>query len=275
MGSLENTLILARTAGQALTKVQGPLDIDPTMALVVQPQYTSLCAQGSKDQWWDQIVALYEDCIKETPQRCNSLADYAKWAEHLYRFWSTALSAREMVVTWAGTDPTKQQCSITPTNLLSVRNINAADFPQGKDPTMIEQLGNETRSALQRRGIDCFVQWDSWQYRNYFLRNTWKTAKAFHHQDGPAFVCGFYAWSKKSPTIPATSSLIDRSIGKEILRIRTLWQEEIIPDRVAFRPLTVRSPTVTEEEGAIRIALDLIQASINTKLPLTLPKKKP
>lgn len=244
------------------------------MNTIVRLRYQSLKTSGPNDQWWERIAALFEDCDKEAPRDCRSLVDYGCWAEHMYRFWATALSAREIIVTWAGAPPSKQTCEISPRNLLSTRDITLSDLPKGKD-TDIERIGKDTLDALARRGIDVFCPWTPNNYRNYFLFNTHKHAKAIHHRDGPALICGFYGWEQRPLPAPCVNSPIQRQIGKEILRIRTLWPAEVVLDRVAFRPMTGRSPTVTEEESALRAALDLVQASIDLKLPLTLPKKKP
>lgn len=60
MGSLENALQLARTVGETVTKVQGPMDVCPMTDALIRPCFANLHKQGPVDQWWKGIAVLYE-----------------------------------------------------------------------------------------------------------------------------------------------------------------------------------------------------------------------
>jgi hypothetical protein len=246
------------------------------MDSLVEPRFRQLSFQGPKDHWWEAVTKLYDDCQAQYPGTCSSLADYARWAQHMYRLWSTMLSAREMLVAWAGVDAQKGTYNISPSDLLAVRKLTQGEAQQAL--SHIERIGNETIDALRKRGIDCFDSWTTKQYQGYFVRHLPPTARFFYHKSDALSPRGYCAWIQRPPLIPATAAPVERRIGSETLRIRTLWPGEIYPDRIAFRPFPNLSPSILEEEGAMRIAFDLIDASIDTKLPLVLPgptKKDP
>ncbi|OGJ57986.1 hypothetical protein A2947_01740 [Candidatus Peribacteria bacterium RIFCSPLOWO2_01_FULL_54_110] len=277
MGSLENALLLARTVGETVTKVQGPLDVH-LLAEPIAKKFHELNMAGPRDLWWEGVKNLYDDCIARAPQLCQTLAEYAEWAEHMVRLWSTVLSAREMIVAWAGRDPTSLETAITPnTDLIHVREVDISmDFPKGKSSN-IETIGNETIEALKKRGIDCFDPWISAKYRTRlsFAKNR-RQAKAMHHQTNTSLLCGFYTWLKRTPHPPSSAQPKERTIGKEALRTRTLWPEEIVPERVGFRLVSGGAGVtmINEYEAMLRIALDLMKVSVDTKLPLVLPESK-
>ncbi|MBI2117506.1 hypothetical protein HYT95_01270 [Candidatus Peregrinibacteria bacterium] len=277
MGSLENALILARTVGETVTKVQGPLDVY-LLSEHITKKCNELHAKGPQDQWWAGVKAVYDDCMKVAPQKCQTLTEYARWAEHRSRFWLAVLSAREMIVVWAGRDPTNLETKITPSDdLIKTRDVQTGtDLPQ-KKISIIETIGNDTLSRLQARGIDCFDPWDTAKYRTRmsFARNR-QQAKVLHNEKDASLLCGFYSWIRRKSQPPPSAMPKDRIIGKESLRTRTLWSEEIVPERVGFRGIT-GGPGVTsinEYEAMLRIALDLMKIATNTKLPLVLPESK-
>lgn len=277
MGSLENALQLARTVGETVTKVQGPMDVH-LMVPHITTKFDELQKQGPQDMWWEGVRGVYDDCMKLAPQKCITLAEYAQWAEHMVRFWYTVLSARAMIVTWAERDPTSQTTSITPSaDLIRIRDLNPPlDFPKGQT-SKIEEIGNDTLERLKKRCIDCFDPWTSAQYRSRFtLASHRKQVKILHNEKDSALVCGFYLWDRKAPQPPSAATPKDRIIGKETLRTRTLWPTEIVPGRIGFRH-TIGGTSITsvnEYEAALRIALDLMKISINAKLPLVLPEKR-
>lgn len=278
MGSLENALLLARTVGETVTKVQGPMDVQPMTDALIRPCFAKLHKQGPVDQWWQSIAVLYDDCMKDIPKDCRTLAEYAQWAEHMVRFWLTLLSAREIIVAWAGRDPTSQETDIKPNhNLIRVRDLqHDKDFPKGQSSN-IEKIGNETIDALKKRGIDCFDLWTSAQYRSRLgLANARKQVKILHNEKDASLLCGFYSWDRRLPCPPPSAMPKNRTIGKEILRTRTLWPEEIVPKRIGFRPTLGGAgiTSINEYEAALRVALDLMKVSIDTKLPLVLPEAK-
>lgn len=277
MGSLENALLLARTVGETVTKVQGPLDVHLMMD-PVHKKFEELHAQGPQDHWWEGVRNLYDDSMKNAPQRCLTLAEYAEWAEHMVRFWSTLLSAREIIVAWAGRDPTSKETAIKPNaDLIKVRDLDPAlDFPKGKT-SKIETIGMETIEAMEKRGIDYFDPWTAPQYRTRLsLASARKQAKVLHHETNSSWLCGFYTWRKMSSQHSPFAVPKDRLIGKEILRTRTLWQEEIIPERVGFLSFAggMGVTSINESEAALRISLDLMKIAANAKLPLVLPEAK-
>lgn len=277
MGSLENALQLARTVGETVTKVQGPMDVH-LMAPHITTKFDELQKQGPQDQWWEGVRGVYDDCMKSAPQKCITLAEYAQWAEHMVRFWMTVLSAREMIVAWAGRDPTSLETKITPnTDLIRTRAVQMGiDFPKGQT-SKIETIGNETIAAMKQRGIDCFELWDAAKYRTRItLASSRQKAKVLHNEKDPSLLCGFYSWMRRLGQPPPSAMPKDRIIGKESLRTRTLWAEEIVPERVGFRSTTGGTgiTSVNEYEAALRIALDLMKISINAKLPLVLPEAR-
>ncbi len=276
MGSLENALILARTIGETVTKVQGPLDVH-LLSEHITKKFGELHAKGPQDQWWAGVKAVYDDCMKEAPQRCQTLAEYARWAEHMVRFWLTVLSAREMIVTWAERDPTSQTTSITPSaDLIRVRNLNPSlDFPQGQT-SKIETIGNETVDALQKLGIKCFDPWTSTQYRSrLMLASHRKQARILHHEKDTSLLCGFCVWNTQLPPPPLSAIPKERIIGKESLRTRTLWPAEIVPVRIGLRHISGMGFTsVNTYEVALRVAIDLMNVATDAKIPLVLPEKK-
>lgn len=277
MGSLENALQLARTVGETVTKVQGPMDVH-LMAPHITTKCDELQKQGPYDQWWGGVRGVYDDCMKHAPQKCITLAEYAQWAEHMVRFWHTVLSARAMIVAWAGRDPTSQETKISPnTDLIRARDLNiSTDFPKGQ-PSKIETIGNETIETMQKRGIDCFDPWTSAQYRSRFsLASHRKQVKVLHNERDSALLCGFYFFDRRTPQPPPSAAPKDRVIGKETLRTRTLWPAEIVPLRIGFRSTAGGTglTSVNEYEAALRIALDLMKISTDAKLPLVLPEKR-
>lgn len=278
MGSLENSLILARAVGHTVATVQGPMDVRPMTDALVRSKFSALHQQGPVDQWWQGVAVLYDDCMSHAPKDCVTLAEYTQWAEHMVRFWHTVLSARDIIVAWAGRDPTSQETKISPnTDLIRVRDVqHDTDFPKGQTST-IETIGNETIEALKQRGIDCFDPWTAAQYRNRLsLASTRKQAKVLHNEKDSTFLCGFYSWEQRRPRPPPSAMPKERTIGKETLRIRTLWPEEIVPVRLGFRATSGGNgiTSVNEYEAALRLALDLMKVSIDTKLPLVLPEKR-
>lgn len=280
MGSLENALLLARTVGETVTKVQGPMEACPMTDALIRPRFTELHKQGPVDQWWQGVAVLYDDCMKGIPKDCRTLAEYAQWAEHMVRFWHTLLSAREIVVAWAGRDAASQETKISPShNLVKVRDLQqGTDFPKGQT-SMIETIGNETIAAMKQRGIDCFDPWTSTKYRVHFsVASANKQAKVLCHQGDTSLLCGFYSWLKRAPQPRLSAMPTDRTIGKETLCTRTLWSEEIALERVGFRRASSNSSSsltsINEDEAALRLALDLMKISMDTKLPLVLPEPK-
>lgn len=277
MGSLENARELAREVGETVSKVQGPMDVH-LMAPHITTKFDKLQKQGPQDMWWEGVRSVYDDCMKSAPQKCITLAEYAQWAEHMVRFWHTVLSAREMIVAWSGRDPTSLETKITPnTDLIRTRGVQiGTDFPKGQT-SKIETIGNETIAAMQQRGIDCFEPWDAARYRTrLMLASNRQKAKVLHNEKDSSLLCGFYSWLRRSGQPPLSTMPRDRIIGKESLRTRTLWTEEIVPERVGFRSTTGGTgiTSVNEYEVALRIALDLMKISNDTKLPLVLPEKR-
>ncbi|MBI4129609.1 hypothetical protein HY464_02865, partial [Candidatus Peregrinibacteria bacterium] len=273
MGSLENALLLARTVGETVTKVQGPLDVHLMMD-PVHKKFAELNTKGPQDLWWRSVQATYDDCMKEAPQKCQTLAEYARWAENMVRFWLTALSAREMIVAWAGRDPTSLETNITPSaDLIKTRDMQAGTDLPLKQVSIIETIGNDTIARLRAKGIDCFDPWDSAKYRTRmsFARNR-KQAKVLHNERDFSLLCGFYSWIRRKGQPPPSAMPKDRVIGKESLRTRTLWSEEITPERVGFRGVTGGTgvTSINEYEAMLRIALDLMKISTDAKLPLVL-----
>lgn len=280
MGSLENALLLARTVGETVAKVQGPMDALPMTNALIRPCFTKLHKQGPVDQWWQGVSVLYDDCMKNLPKDCRTLAEHAHWAERMVRFWSTLLSAREIIVAWAGRDPTSQETAIKPhTDLVKVRDPQqGTDFPKGQI-SMIETIGNETIVAMKQRGIDCFDPWTSTKYRvRLCFAASQQQAKVLCHQGDTSLLCGFYSWMKRAPQARLSAMPTDRTIGREILRTRTLWPEEITLERVGFRRASSNSSSsltsINEDEAALRLALDLMKISMDTKLPLVLPEQR-
>lgn len=278
MGSLENARTLARTVGDTIAKVQGPRDVHLMMDHI-RKKFAELQKNGPQDLWWKSVRALYDDCVQKAPQACVTLAEHAQWAEHMCRFWLTVLSARAIIVAWAGTDPTKEECHIHPSSsLISARNVTmATDFPKGQNPTKIETIGNETLAALQKRHINCFDPWTSVQYRTRlsFALLQYR-AKILHHERDTGLLCGFYTWMQRTPIPPLSAMPMDRTIGTETLHTRTLWPEEIVPERIGFRHTLGGHgiTSITEEEAALRVAIDLMKVAIDAQLPLVLPEKR-
>lgn len=278
MGSLENALTLARAVGHTFQTVQGPRDVRPTMDALVRSKFSALHQQGPVDQWWQGVAVLYDDCMGQTPKDCVTLAEYNQWAEHMVRFWHTVLSARAIIVAWAGRDPTSLETKISPSSdLIGVRDIDVTkDLPKGKFTTKLETIGNETIEAMKKRGIDCFDPWTTARYRTRLSLAAYrKQGKVMHHQTDSSLLCGFYAWMQRKPHPPPSALPRTHRIGQESLRTRTLWTEEIVPERVGFCSVGVRNlTTINEYEPALRIALDLMKASIAAKLPLVLPEQR-
>lgn len=277
MGSLENALQLARTVGETVTKVQGPMDVH-LMVPHITTKFDELQKQGPQDMWWEGVRGVYDDCMKSAPQKCTTLAEYAQWAEHMVRFWHTVLSAREMIVAWAHRDPTSLETKITPNaDLIRVRDLSLSmDFPKGQT-SKIETIGNETVETMKQRGIDCFDPWTSAQYRSRLsLASHRQRVKVLHNEIVSTAVCGFYLFDRRPPQPPPSAAPKDRVIGKETLRTRTLWPEEIVPLRIGFRHVSgsTGATTINEYEAALRIALDLIKIAADAKLPLVLPEQR-
>jgi len=276
MGSLENALVLARTVGETVTKVQGPMDVH-LMVPHITTKFDELQKQGPQDMWWDGVRGVYNDCMKRAPQKCITLAEYAQWAEHMIRFWHTVLAARTMIVTWAERDPTSQTTSITPSpDLIRVRDLNPSlDFPKGQ-ASKIEEIGNATVANLTKLGIHCFDPWTSAQYRSrLLLASHRKQTHILHHEKDASLLCGFSVWNMRPPQHPLSAAPKERVIGKETLRTRTLWPAEIVPVRIGLRPVSGTGFTsVNTYEVALRIALDLMKVATDAKIPLVLPEKR-
>lgn len=278
MGSLENARELAHTVGETIAKVHGPMDVH-LMVPHITTKFDELQKHGPQDLWWEGVRAVYDDCMQHAPQQCVTLAEYAQWAGHMVRFWHTVLSARAMIVAWAERDPTSQTTLISPSpDLIRVRDINSSiDFPKGQ-ASKIEEIGNATVEHLKKLGIDCFDPWTSAQYRSRFsLASHRKQVKILHHEKDTSLLCGFYMWTRRLPQQPPSAMPKERIIGKDILRMRTLWSAEIVPERVGFRSISGTSAGITAvntHESALRIALNLMKASTDAKLPLVLPELK-
>lgn len=277
MGSLENALQLARTVGETVNKVQGPLDVHLMHDHIAQ-KFEELNKTGPQDLWWQEVHSLYEDCMKNAPQTCCTLAEYAQWAENMIRFWLTLLSAREMIVAWAGRDPTSLETAISPNHsLIQSRDLDPAiDFPKGQQ-SKIETIGNDTIEALKKRSIDCFDAWTTANYRTRLsMASVRKQAKVLFNEKDRSLLCGFYSWTQHPPSSPLSTIPKERIIGKESLCTHILWPAEITPGRVGFRRMNGGAgiTSINEYEAALRIALDLMKIASDAKLPLVLPEQR-